>query len=444
MQETGNGGIDIMELDTTGVLTILDVMPDAVTVVDAEGRVAYWNRAAERVYGIAREDILGRPVSEFFPRESVMLLQVLQTGMPVTHVYHRPRPGWHVFISAVPLRDASGRLVGAAAVERDITAVIRLSERHAALNAEAGQASLWLHTPWMSEVVELLRFGPAHGPLVLVMGEPGTGKASLLRQALQELGAPGPVWTVACESLSEPLSELELFGAAGGSQAPERPGALARAAGGVLLLRRIDALPITTLHRLGHAITEGWFQPPGGDASQPLRCRIVATADANLPERVAAGEFPARLYYAFQHVVVPPLRARRDEISTWAVHFLREVCRELGRPLPSLTGDAVAALTAYDWPGNLPELRHAMRAAVQRATGPEVTAADLPIPLRPVTLQDVAKEALPLPRWSSELERDRIEQALRQCGGNKARAARMLGISRGSLYYKLRQYGMEE
>jgi PAS domain S-box-containing protein len=423
---------------------VLDLMPDAVTVVDADGRVVHWNRAAEQVYGIARNDIVGRPVSEFFPRESVMLLQVLQTGLPVTQVYHRPRPDKHVFISAAPIHDRDGRLVGAAAVERDITAMIRLSERHAALQARAAAPNgTWFWSPWMKDVTARIRSGRHPGYPVLLMGEDGTGKASLAELAYAQDRPPGPLVTVTCDSLPGALADLELFGYEGAdADAASRLGALERAAGGMVLLRRVEALPRATQQRLAQALASGEFVRIGGTTAIPLCCQVVATAGADLPDRVKDGSFASRLYYAFHHVVVPPLRARKDELAGWCQHFLGQACREAGNAVPAIAPDALAALAAYDWPGNLAELRHVMRMLAHAANGPELTVAHLPEHLRPVTLRDVQSQVMPLPQWSGQLERDRIEDALRRAGGNKTRAARMLGISRGSLYYKMRQYGI--
>jgi PAS domain S-box-containing protein len=119
---------------------LLDIITDAVTVVDNLGIVLYWNTAAEQTYGIARQDIIGRRIADYFQRESVMLFQVMESGEHVTQLYHEPRPGMHVVISAAPVSTPDGVMIGAISVEKDITPYVRLS--HDALDYALGSATL--------------------------------------------------------------------------------------------------------------------------------------------------------------------------------------------------------------------------------------------------------------------------------------------------------------
>lgn len=428
--------------------TILDLMNDAVTGIDAAGRVQYWNKAAEDMYGIPRDDIVGRKIGEFFPKESVMLFQVIKTGRPVNKVYHRPRPDMHVFISAAPVYNGRSELIGAVAIEQDITSLIRLSEEQYALTrrTQAGPEDHY-RSAWIEDMVGLMAStSPVGSPYpFLLMGEPGVGKRTLAELAHQRSGRTGPFVTVACDSLPSGLVDLELFGYEGDvfdSEEQVRLGKLELAEEGTIYLTNIEALPLATQHRLAQALHDRGFARTGGTRLIPLRCQVLASSAADLPARVAEGHFAQKLYYAFHHLVVPPLRDRKDELQGLCRYFLVRAAAEAGRPVPRLTPEVLAALGAHDWAGNLSELRHTIQYLVRVAGGAEVTLEHLPDTLRPTTLTDLVQDALPLPLLSEEMEKARIEEALQRSGGNKANAARMLGISRGSLYYKMRQYGI--
>ncbi|AEJ44715.1 sigma-54-dependent Fis family transcriptional regulator [Alicyclobacillus acidocaldarius] len=414
---------------------LLDIVDDAVTVVDRAGTVVAWNRAAEALYGVPAEDILGRPITDFFSIESLAVHSVLATGAHIDHAYHRPRPDVHVLISAAPVRDENGEIAGAIAVERDMTVLVRMGEENARYLVQT-QCDL-LQTQTVERALEALTApgGPRHA---LVVGELGTGKRTLAEASHRLLRLEGPFLAVRAEPRAAALMDVALFGADGSlvlSPDARREGWLERAAGGTLLLQDVHLMPSAVQAKLARAIEEERFRPLGGQRDLPLRCRILATAPT-------ADAIDPALVRALPRVELPPMAERRNESLLFFHFWLKRWAKERGVLPPRLSEEAAGLIQAYPWPGNLAEMAQAARRAVSLAEG-EVRPEHLPEAVRAVHLRP-ARRRVPLAHQSKELERARIREALEESGGNKSRAAQILGISRAALYYKLKQHGMDE
>lgn len=436
--------------------SLLDAMPEAVTVVDRSGTVLNWNRAAQQLYGIPKEDIVGQPIAQFFQRASLMLLQVIDNGLPVYGVYHQPRPDKHVYINTVPVTDDNGELIGAISIEQDITHVVRLNEERFH-QQDLGASEEWqpIFDTANRDLKEALTFlerleavDPA-SPLLLV-GESGVGKAILTRFLHVENGS-GPLVSLDCRAMAEGLLDIDLFGQDTdyfARESTKKVGKLELAGEGTVYLRHIDKMAIPTQAKLAQATHDHGYTKTDGEFT-PLRCRIVASIDS-IPESDPASDhgestptlLDAELLYQFHQIAIPPLRERREDIPGICHFYLRQASKRLEKPTPALRSEVTAALAAYTWPGNLTEVQRTMERLVITGGEAPLKFSDIPPAMRPVTVKDMTDAAMTLGSLSEELERERIEQAIAQTGGNKAKAARMLGISRGALYYKLRQYGI--
>ena len=279
---------------------------------------------------------------------------------------------------------------------------------------------------------------------VLITGETGTGKALFARLLHAESGRPGRLIPVHCAAIPESLLEPELFG-----RAP-RAGRLAQAAGGTLLLDQVGALPPMLQGRLARVLQDGSFEPLGAEGAQPADFRLVATSDHDLQIDVAAGRFRKDLYYRLLvcELRVPPLRERRADVAPLLRSFL--AARGELRPIdPSL----FEALALHGWPGNVREVQNLAERIAVCATGPTLSAQDLPpawCGLAPAPLPHPQPRAeasggrpiaLPadLPALLRDLEDTHIEAALLRAGGNKTVAAELLGLQRTTLVEKLRR-----
>jgi DNA-binding NtrC family response regulator len=306
--------------------------------------------------------------------------------------------------------------------------------------------------PEIGPLMERVRRVAPQDTTVLLTGETGAGKTRLAR-LIHELSPrrAEPFLVVDCGALSASLIESELFGHAKGAFTGadrDRPGKLAAAGRGTLLLDEVNSLPLPLQAKLLRAADDRVFEPVGSNKPQPVRARLIAASSAPLDREVQAGRFRPDLYYRINVVGfhLPPLRERRSAVAALARRFLHEAA---ARNRPDVTGIAAAALRAlegYDWPGNIRELRNVVERAAALCVGPEVQETDLPEALFAAEAARPAAAALAaigtLAASKEEAEARRIQEALRRHNNNRLRAAAELGISRMALYKKLHKYGL--
>jgi transcriptional regulator with PAS, ATPase and Fis domain len=284
---------------------------------------------------------------------------------------------------------------------------------------------------------------------VLLLGETGVGK-EVLAERIHRLSprASHPLLRLHCAALSESLLESELFGHERGAftgALKTKPGLLETAAGGSIFLDEIGELPPSIQVKLLRVIEERKVLRVGGLQPLPIDVRFIAATNRNLEAEVARGAFRQDLYYRLNGIslVIPPLRERIGEIAALAAEFVREACRQSGRPAPSLSPAALALLRARDWPGNIRELRNVCERAVLLCPGGVIEPEHL-------SLSDAAPEPAPAPPRAADpglspaaqRQRDEIVDALARCAGNQSRAAKLLGISRKTLVARLDAFGL--
>jgi two-component system response regulator AtoC len=297
--------------------------------------------------------------------------------------------------------------------------------------------------PAMQAVLSLIeRIAKSDSP-VLISGESGTGK-ELVARALHRLSgrARGTLVDINCAAIAETLMESELFGHEKGAftgAMARKTGLFELAAGGTLFMDEIGELDPRLQGKLLRVLETSAFYRVGGTQKVEVDVRIVAATNRDLGKAVNEGGFRGDLFYRINTIslALPALRERPDDIPLLADHFLRQFG---GANPPMLTPDAVDALTTYQWPGNIRELRNVLERAVLLANGGTITAGDLPLQTAgPSTMQ--TRGAMPMSVSLADLERRHIETVLHQTSWHQGKAAAVLGISTKTLYRKIREYG---
>jgi DNA-binding NtrC family response regulator len=318
--------------------------------------------------------------------------------------------------------------------------------------------------PEMVELREQVKRVIPQDTTLLLTGETGTGKTRLAR-LIHELSPrrAEPFLVVDCTAVSPGLIESEMFGHVKGAFTGadrDRPGKLAAAGRGTLLLDEINSLPPALQAKLLRAVDDRVFEPVGSERSQPLRARLIAASNTPLDAEVAAGRFRADLYFRINVVgfFLPPLRDRASSIATLAYRFLNELAARNRPDVRGVTNEVLRALQDYPWPGNIRELRNVIERAVALCPGPEVQMQDLPEAVRLAAAAEKANQdqvgytaiapilgGCPTLVESKEAaEILRIKEALAKHNNNRLRAAVELGISRMGLYKKLHKYGLTD
>jgi DNA-binding NtrC family response regulator len=295
----------------------------------------------------------------------------------------------------------------------------------------------------MQRVYKMIEKVSQHEYPVLILGESGTGK-ELVAKSIHYSGIrkDRPFAPVDCSSWMPTLIESELFGYVTGAftgAMQSKQGLLEAAQGGTLFLDEIGDMPVDLQAKLLRALQEREVKSVGSTERRHINIRIIAATNRDLEPAIRTGAFRQDLYFRLNVVQIklPPLRERKSDIQLMVVSFLEKFSDPQGPPR-TISDDAMRRLIAYDWPGNVRELENAIERAVAMGSGPIVHVGDLPSNLRYPSSERVPErdELLPM----EELERRAILRTLRETGGDKLAAARMLGIGKTTLYRKLKQY----
>ncbi|GHH99674.1 sigma-54 interaction domain-containing protein [Neobacillus kokaensis] len=442
--------------------TLIETSSDAITIINSSGEVEYWNTQAEEIYGIPLEEIKHNKISKFFKKRDLKLLEILETKKPVYNVYHQPRPDKHVLISSAPIFDEKGDLIGAISIDQDITNIVQLNEK---LTLQATQlqkikqqyklqeqigplAEIKGHSDAIHLAKELALRVAKTDATVIVFGESGVGK-ELFAQGIHEASMRNnqPFIPINCGAIPEALFESEFFGYEKGSftgaHRDGKPGKVEMADGGTLFLDEIGMLPLDMQVKLLRVLQEREVYRIGGNTPIKVNIRIVAATNRDLDDMVKQGTFREDLYYRLNVVTLalPPLRERIEDIPLLVRNFVQEYSTKYQKEIPTLGDSAVEMFQNYEWPGNVRELRNVVERLIIFTDKPVIQAEDILTLFPKSTGKKEGKEGLA--KEKALLEKDRIEAVLKETFGNKSAAAKILGISRVSLYSKIKQYNIQ-
>ena len=387
------------------------------------------------------------------------LLRVIKTGQEASAQILECRNADQrkkVLSAAVaPMKDGAGGAEGAVIVIRDLTlpesgASVRRQQFHRFLGGSDA----------MQAVYTLIENVGRVDLTVLITGESGTGKELAAEALHQESHRRNrPLVKVDCTAIPESLLESELFGHRKGSFTGadrDRMGRILQADGGTLFLDEIgDISPMMQL-RLLRFLQESTFYPVGQDTPMRVDVRVLAATNVDLKEKVRSGAFREDLYFRLRviDVILPPLRERGNDVVLLVNHFLDKIASKVGKRFGGISDQAMQLLKAYPWPGNVRELEHVIERACVLCEGTTLAADQLPSEIRHLSSQQASDhpsatlQTMAAPMATIQTEQDlspseRILQAIRKSGGNKAKAARILRIDRTTLYRKIRELQLD-
>ncbi len=436
---------------------ILDSIADGVFTVDSDWKITSFNRAAERITGIKKEEALGRHCWEVLKasicEKICSLRQTMETGSPIVnqpiYVVNSEGERIPVSISTAILKDKDGKVIGGVETFRDLSVVEELrkelSGRHSFMDIISKNKEMLRLFGMLEQVAE-------SDTTVLLEGESGTGK-ELFAKAIHYLSRRknGPMITINCGSLPDTLLESELFGYKAGAftdAKKDKPGRLALAESGTVFLDEIGDVSPALQVRLLRVLQDKVYEPLGSTKTEKADVRVVAATNKNLDTLLKEGRFRQDLYYRINVVklVLPPLRKRKEDVPLLTEHFIQKFNRLSGKEIQGLSPGVLPVLMSYDFPGNVRELENIIEYATVVCRGNSIGVEQLPDYLRPashrmhaeMTAADAGKDL----SWD-ELERSFIYEALRNNNWNRAATAAQIGIHPTTLWRKIKRLNLE-
>ncbi len=426
---------------------VIESFDRGVMAVDRQGTITHVNEAGRRILSWS-EELVGLPLTDVLGA-GVDLERMFEVGWGFTDRETFIRAGGrtvHLITTAKPIVDSDDRVQGVIFIFDEIKRIRKLVSDMTGSMARFTFQDIIGESPAILEAKRLAATAAAGNSTVLILGETGTGK-ELFAQAIHNRSARRghPFVAINCGAIPRELLESELFGYAEGAftgaSKGGRPGKFELASGGTVFLDEIGDMPVNMQVKLLRVLQTGEVNRVGQHKPIAVDLRIIAATHADLSQAISRGAFREDLYYRLNvfPIHIPPLRERSGDTVILARHILGRCCRALGKPGLGFSAEAEAVLAGYHWPGNVRELENVVERSVNLADGRTITPEHL--------AHLVQTEAAPLPpgrggHLLAEAERRVIEETMLATGHNISRAAGLLGVSRTTLYNKLKKYGI--
>jgi len=443
------------------LLSLLSSTNDAVTGINSKGEIIVWNSASESYYGFSTEEVLNRPITNFFQEEAIMVTQAIRREEIIENKYNQPVPNIHVIVNAKPVY-INGQIVGGIILERDISDLVRLNEELANTKAyiydlENKYEKDKLQDPFIKikgksriirETIAVAKKVSKTDATVLITGESGVGK-ELFAEAIHHASnrAEMPFVAINCGAIPASLFESELFGyekgTFTGANKEGKKGKLELAQGGTLFLDEVGELPFDLQVKLLRVLQEKSYYRLGGNKPIAINVRVITATNRNLERMVENGQFREDLFYRLNVIslYIPPLRERQGDIPELLSLFLQEFSSKYGTPVPRISKEVVSTLVQEEWRGNIRQLRNvAERLIILTGEEEVIELRHLPGMFNKPVKKPEEEQINTPPNFSEE---ETIRAALQKTYNNKSAAAKLLGISRATLYNKMLKYGIQ-
>lgn len=441
--------------------TIVDTLQDGLVVVDPFGSIRAVNPAAEKMTGYREEELIGKSCrvlnctgcrirGEGAGEKWCGLFSVGVMLDKKCLITQKSRRVIHIVKSASVLRDEQGRAIGAVETLRDMSEIVRKQREIETLrqtcNLNDGFYGLLGKTAVMQNLFEIIDNVAQSEAPVLIQGESGSGK-ELIARAIHNAGPrrDKPYIKVNCAALNENLLESELFGHIRGAftgAEQTRVGRFEAAHEGTLFLDEIGDIPLSIQVKLLRVLEEMHIERVGDHTPIPVNVRVISATNKDIETMIGAGKFREDFYFRISvfPLTSPPLRQRRDDIPLIIQSFIGQNAVKSGKKILGLTSEAMQKVLKYHWPGNVRELRNAIEYAFVLCPSGAIDVAHLPpkIAAGGKRFPDHGQNG-----WHDPSEREALVEALHKASGNQSQAARILGVSRVTIWKRINKYGID-
>ena len=418
---------------------VLDNLKEGIIAHDMRRRIFFFNQAAERISGYRRTDVLGKDCHEAFGHPfcggrcqfNDNVPDITESSGNTLSITTRSGESRRVEMSITSMKGDEGELVGVLTSFRDITDLFSLQLQAGKLTS-FGNIIGQDHK--MYKIFKHIRDVSAYDYPVHVYGETGTGKELVANAIHNESSRNGAAFVpINCGALPEGLIESELFGHVRGAFSGairDKKGRFELADGGTAFLDEVAELSNNMQAKLLRFLQENKFERVGGEHTLSVDVRIISATNKNLKEAVKKGQFREDLYYRLNviPILMPPLRDRKIDIPLLIERFLQEAAERYSRDPLKVSDRAMSLLLDYQWPGNVRELQNAVQFAFVKCGANTLDANDLPIELREIENACIRRGP------AKKLNSEGVRAAIIKTGGNKAKAAKLLGVGRATLY----------
>ena len=440
-----------MAIDKSLTDDILDSIGEGLFTVDKNFKINYFNRAAEMITGLNREDAIGKFCKYIFKSElcykNCPIAQVLESGENIydveSEIKNENGTSMPIKLNAAVLRNVEGEPVGGVISFRDLSALELMKRK---LTEQSDFYGIVGHSKAMHEIFQLIEEISDSDATVLIQGDSGTGK-EMIANAIQEtsLRKEKPFVKVNCSVFSDQLLASELFGHVKGAftgAIKDRPGRFEVANKGTLFLDEVAEMPFPMQLKLLRVLQEGTFERVGESVTRRVDVRVIAATNMDLKKALQEGTFREDLYYRLNVIPIdiPPLKQRIEDIPYLVKHFISKFSLIYKKDIQDIEDQALDLILRYDWPGNIRELENAIEYAFAR-TRDENSIKSCKLP--PAIRQDVSCYDTQLTQFVKQDEDSDLVQLLEKYHWNKTRVAKELGIGRSTLWRKLKKMGLE-
>lgn len=436
---------------------ILDDIDEAICVVNLEGEVTVWNRKSESIYGVLKENIIGRKMDQVL--QNTVIMEVLNTKKSIENIYNATITGCRTLVNGkIIYKD--GEAIGALCVDKDLSELEKLKDQMENMKSHINflelrdsvsneRGSVFVGG---SEKIEELMYKASRvaktDATIMVLGESGVGKKALAKRIHNMSNKEGIFVSVNCGAIPMELFEHEFFGYENKLTGESKPGFFELANKGTIYLGEIGEMPILAQSRLFNILQKMEVQRVGSEKSIPITTRIISATSKNIKTMVEEGNFLEDLYYALDviELEVPALRERKEDISYLLDVFLQELSEKHQIELPTIEANVINMLLEYSWNGNLRELKNTVEHLLVMSNGKTIVMDSLPYSIKENTKNFIrtSNQINDLQKSVAEFESHIIEEALSKTHWNKSEAARILNIPRTTLIYKINQYDLKK